>query len=95
MFGGGRIFFFLSSQKYFPTCVRQNAVALVACDAVDALPLVEARVGGAFVDVGLAVRACGATRNTLRKELGWRQRWTIERERRGLRDKTRATKPGY
>lgn len=83
MFGGGRIFYFLSSQKYFPTCVGQNAVALVARDAVYALPLVEARVGGAFVDVGLAVRACGATQSTLRKEPGRRERWTTERERKG------------
>lgn len=52
-------FLFLSFQNDCPTCVRQNAVALVACDAVNALPLVETRVGGTFVDVGLAVRACG------------------------------------
>lgn len=35
--------------------VRQDTVALVACNVVDASPLVEAGVGGTFVDVGLAV----------------------------------------
>lgn len=51
------VLFFFSFQNNCPTCVRQNTVALVACNAVNALPLVEARVGGTFVDVGLAVWA--------------------------------------
>lgn len=40
--------------------VGQDAVALVACNIVNAGPLVEAWVGGTFVDVGLAVWASKA-----------------------------------
>lgn len=42
------------------SCVRQNTVALVPCNIVNARPLVEAGVGGAFIDVGLAVRSSEA-----------------------------------
>lgn len=49
-------------RKYFPTCVRQNTVALVASDTIYALPLVQARVGGALIDIGLAVWACGQSK---------------------------------
>lgn len=52
----GRINYF---QSYFHTRVRQDAVALVACDIVDAGPLVEAGVRGTLVNVGLAVWSCG------------------------------------
>lgn len=40
------------------TCIGQRAVALVPGDIIDAGPLVQAGVGGTFVDVGLAVWAC-------------------------------------
>lgn len=40
------------------TGVRQQAVALVSSHAIDAGALVEAGVGGALVDVSLAVRPC-------------------------------------
>lgn len=40
--------------------VRQDTVALVACNVVNACPLVEAGVGGAFIDVGLTVWASEA-----------------------------------
>lgn len=49
-------------QQYFHTRVRQDAVALVPCDIIDAGPLVEAGVGGTFIDVGLAVRSWGQSR---------------------------------
>lgn len=40
------------------TCVGQEAVAGVAGNVVDARALVQAGVGSAFVDIGLAVGSC-------------------------------------
>lgn len=42
------------------SCIGQRAVALVPGDIIDAGPLVQAGVGGTFVDVGLAVWATEA-----------------------------------
>lgn len=42
------------------SCVGQRTVALVPGDIINAGPLVQAGVGGTFVDVGLAVRATEA-----------------------------------
>lgn len=39
------------------TCIGQRTVTLVPGDIINAGPLVQAGVGGTFVDVGLAVRA--------------------------------------
>ena len=39
------------------TSVRQQAIALVSSHTVNASSLVEAGVGGAFIDVSLAVRS--------------------------------------
>lgn len=44
-------------QRPSPTCVGQQAVALVPSHIIDACALVQTRVGCALVDVGLAVRA--------------------------------------
>lgn len=57
-------------QQYFHTRVRQDAVALVPRDVIDAGPLVEAGVGGAFVDVGLAVRSWGRSRQLTTRTSG-------------------------
>lgn len=37
----------------------------------------------------------GATQNTIRRDLGWRERWTAEGKKRGFRDKTCTTGAGY
>lgn len=54
----------MKSAYYFHTGVRQDTVALVARDVVNARPLVEAGVGGTFVDVGLAVGSLGVRTDT-------------------------------
>ena len=42
------------------SCIWQRTVALVSSDIINAGPLVQAGVGGTFVDVGLAIRATEA-----------------------------------
>lgn len=44
--------------QYFNTCVREDAVALVPSNIINAGPMVQARVGGTFIDISLAVWAC-------------------------------------
>lgn len=44
--------------QHFHTCVREDTVALVPCNIINAGPLVQAWVGGTFIDIGLAIWAC-------------------------------------